>query len=48
MINNYLKITVQVKEKMILWTDEENFTFNDDFIKFNFRTDDNLVYDEIL
>ena len=48
MINNYLKIIDQVKEEMISWTDEENFIFNDGFSKFKFRTDDNLVYNEII
>ena len=33
---------------MISWTDEENFTFDDDFLKFKFRTDYNLVYNEII
>ena len=48
MINNYLKIIDQVKEEIISWTEEENFTFNDDFLKLKFRTDDNLVYNEIV
>ena len=48
MINNYLKIIDQVKEEIISWIDEEDFTFNDDFLKFKFRTDDNLVYNEII
>ena len=48
MVNNYLKIIGQIKEKMISWTDEEDFTFNDDFLKFKFRTDYNLVYNEII
>ena len=47
MINNYLKNIDQIKEKMISWIDEENFTFDDDFLKFKFRTDDNLVYNKI-
>ena len=46
MINNYLKIIDQLKEEIICWTDEEDFTFNNDFLKFKFRTDDNLVYNE--
>ena len=48
MMNNYLKIIDQVKEEMISWTDEEDFTFNDDFLNLKFRTDDNLVYNEII
>ena len=48
MLNNYLKIIDQVKEEMIAWTDKESFTFNDGFLKFKFRADDNLVYNEII
>ena len=48
MINNYLEIIDQVKEEMMSWTDDEDFTFNDDFFKFKFRTDDNLMYNEII
>ena len=48
MINNYLKIIDQIKEETISWTDEENFDFNDHFLKFKFRIDDNLVYNEII
>ena len=47
MINNYLKNIHQIKEKIISWIDEENFAFDDDFLKFKFRTDDNLVYNKI-
>ena len=43
-----MKIIDQVKEEIISWTEEENFTFNDDFLKLKFRTDDNLVYNEII
>ena len=46
MISNYLKIIDQLKEEIISWTDEEDFTFNDYFLKFTFRTDDNWVYNE--
>ena len=48
MINNYLRIIDQIKGEIVSWTDEENFDFNDDFLKFNFRTDDNLVYNKII
>ena len=48
MINNYLKIFDPVKEEMISCIDEEDFTFNDDFFKFEFRSDDNLAYNEII
>ena len=45
MINNYAKIVDQLKEGIISWTDEleeDSFTFCDDFLKFKFRTEDNL------
>ena len=45
MIQNYLKIIDQLKEEILSWTDEVNLTFND-FLKFKFRTDDSLVYNE--
>ena len=48
MINNYLRIIDQIKEEMISWTNEEDFTFNDDFLKVKFRTDDNLVCNKII
>ena len=48
MIIIYLKIIGQVKVEMISWIDEEDFTFNDDFLKFKFRNDDNLVHNEII
>ena len=48
MINNYLRIIDQIKEEMISWTNEEDFTFNDDFLKVKFRTDDNLVWNKII
>ena len=47
MINNYFKTIDQLKEEVISWTDEEDsFTLNDDFLKFKFRTNDNLIYNE--
>ena len=33
---------------MISWIDKEDFSFNDDFLKFKFRSDDNIVYAEII
>ena len=48
MINNYFRIIDQIKEEIISWIDEENCDFNDDFLKFKFRTDDNSVYNEII
>ena len=38
----------QLKEEILCWTDEENdlFIIGKDFMRFRFRTDDNLVYNE--
>ena len=47
MVYNYSKIIDQLKEEIISWIDEEDsFTLGDDFLKFRFRTDDNLIYNE--
>ena len=48
MINNYVKIIDQPKEEILSWMDGEDnlFTLGEDFMRFRFRTDDNLVYNE--
>ena len=50
MINNYVEIIDQLKEELLSWIDEleedEIFNFCKDFMRFRFRTDDNLVYNE--
>ena len=47
MINNYIKIADQVKEKIISWVDNEfeddSFRLGNYFMRFKFRTDDSLV-----
>ena len=52
MINDYVKIVDQVKEEIISWADDEIeddlFRLENDFKRFRFRTDDNLVYNEKL
>ena len=48
MKNKYLEIIHQIKKEMISWRNEENFDFNDDFLKYKFRTDDNLIYNKII
>ena len=47
-VNNYVGIIDQLKEEILSWTDEENdlFIMGEDFMKFSFRTDYNLVYNE--
>ena len=49
MISNYVKIIDQLKEEIISWVDEfedDSFRFGNDFMRFRFRTDDNLVYNQ--
>ena len=49
MINNYVKIVDQIKDKIISWVDEfedDFFNLGNFFMRFKFRTDDNLVYNQ--
>ena len=49
MINNYSKIANQLEDEIFSWTDEfkdEDFIFGGHFMRFRFKTDDNLVYNE--
>ena len=49
LVNNYVKIIDQLKEEIISWVDEfedDSFRLGNDFMRFRFRTDDNLVYNQ--
>ena len=49
MINIYFKIIDQREEEITSWIDEledDSFKLRSDIMKFKFRTDDNLVYNE--
>ena len=49
MINKYVRIIDQIKDEIIFWVDEfedDSFDLGNDFIRFRFRTDDNLVSDQ--
>ena len=49
MINNYTNIIKQLEDEIFSWVDEfedENFIFGGNFMRFRFKTDDNLVYNE--
>ena len=52
MINNYVRIIDQLKKELLSWTDElevdEMFALGKNFMRFRFRTDDNLVHNEKL
>ena len=47
MINNYVSIIDQIKEELLSWVNDEeeddSFNLGNDFMRFTFRTDDNLV-----
>ena len=47
-LNNYVSIIDQLKEEILSWTDEEDdlFIMGKDFMRFRFRTDNNLVSNE--
>ena len=50
MIYNYVKIINQIGDEVTSWIDEleedDSVKFKTDVMKFEFRTDDNLVYNE--
>ena len=49
MVNNYVKIIDQIRDEILSWIDEledDSFKLGNDFMRFRFRTDDNLVYNE--
>ena len=49
MINNYVGIIDQLKEGILSWVDDledERFILGKEFMRFKFRTDDNLVYNQ--
>ena len=46
MLNNYVGIIDQLKEELSSWTDEDYFVMGKDFMRFKFRTDDKLVYNQ--
>ena len=48
MLNNYASIINQVKEEIFSFEDEDYFVMGKDFMRFKFRTDDNLVYNQKL
>ena len=47
MVNNYVSIIDQLKEELLSWVDEDHyFLLGKDFMRFKFRTDDKLVYNQ--
>ena len=43
MVDRYIGIIDQLKEEILPWKDEDYFVMGKDFMRFRFRTDDNLV-----
>ena len=49
MLDYYVKIIDQMKEEILSWTDESDyFMMGKDFMRFRFRTDDELVYNKVV
>ena len=48
MFNNYVGIIDQLKEELLSWTDEDYLLMDKDFIRFKFRTDDELIYNKVV
>ena len=47
MLNNYVSIIDQIKEEILFFEYEDDlFIMGKDYMRFRFRTDDNLVYNE--
>ena len=46
MLNNYVGIIDKLKEELLSWTNENYFVMGKDFMRFKFRTDDKLVYNQ--
>ena len=46
MINNYISIVEKLKEGLLEYVEEDLLVLGEDFIRFKFKTDDNLVYNK--
>ena len=46
MLKKYVKITDEIKDQILLITEDDFFVIGKDFNRINFRTDDNLPYDQ--
>ena len=49
MLNNYVKVIYEVKKEVLSFVDEledDHFVMGKDFMRFKFRTDDKLVYNQ--
>ena len=48
MLNSYVGIIDQLKEELLSRTDEDYFVMGKDFMRFKFRTDDELMYNKVV
>ena len=46
MLDNYVSIVDQLKEEILSFEDDYYFVMDSDFMRFRFKTDDNLVYNK--
>ena len=46
MLDRYVEIINQLKEEILSFVEEDYFVMGKDFMRFTFKTDDNLVYNE--
>ena len=46
MLDKYVEIINQLKEEILSFVEEDYFVIGKDFMRFTFKTDDNLVYNE--
>ena len=44
MLDNYTEIVNKLKEEILSFEDDEIFVMGSDFMRFRFKTDNNLVY----
>ena len=46
MLDYCVSIMDQIKKELLSWTDEDHFVMGKDFMRFKFRTNENLVYNK--
>ena len=46
MLDNYTEIVNKLKEEILFFEDDKIFVMGSDFMRFRFKTDNNLVYNK--
>ena len=46
MLNSYVEIFDKIKEEILSWVDDDYFIMGKDFMRFRFKTDNELVYNK--